>query len=226
MLSFYNHKIKVTGKRYGYKSAAFDLSAGHTCPAASLCHSRVVVENGKRKIEDFGQFRCYATKAEVLYPNVYNLRLQNHERSKQDNFVSLVIEAITAKKLTLIRIHSSGDFYDFEYFKKWYAIVQALPHVTFFAYTKQATFVKWYLAHKLPNLAITYSMGGLHDKYALQNNLPSCTVVLDEHEINNDGTMFRDPNTNAWIPLACLPDNIASDFEYIMRGESFGIKFH
>ena len=224
MLSYNNHKMKVTGKKYGYRVASFDLLAGHTCPAASLCHSRVVVENGHRKIQDFGQFRCYATKSEVAYTNVYNMRLRNFELSKQDDFVSLVKTAIQAKKLTLIRIHSSGDFYDFEYFKKWYQIAQELPEVTFFAYTKQATFVKWYLANKLPNMAIHYSMGGLHDGYALKNNLPSCTVVLDTHETNE--THFLDPQKNEWVPLACLPDNIASDFEYIMRGESFGIKFH
>lgn len=214
MLSHHNHKIKLTGKLYGYKSASFDLPAGHSCPAANLCHSRVNVDSqGKRYIEDRGQFRCYAVKAEAQYTNVYNLRHANFAATREESFVGTITDEIQSKRLTLVRIHSSGDFYSWEYFQKWIQVIKSLPGVTFFAYTKQATFVKWYLENELPNFKLCYSMGGLHDKYATKHNLPHCTVIVDG--FNPEG-----------LPISCTHENPCDDFLYIMRGESFGINFH
>ncbi len=213
MLSFKNQKIMLTGKTYGYKSASFDLLAGHTCPMANLCHSRTVIKDGHRTVEDKGQFRCYAVKAEVAYTNVYNLRKNNYDATQAENFVDRMVEEIKAHKLNLIRIHSSGDFYDYSYFQKWIEIIKRLPDVTFFAYTKQASFVKWYLDHSLPNFKMTYSMGGMMDSYAVKNTLPHCSVIVDGINPEN-------------LPLSCTHANKVDDFEYIMKGESFGIAFH
>lgn len=214
MLSYWNSKIKMTGKKYGYKSASFDMLAGHTCPMANICHSKVVEDKkGKRHIVDEGQFRCYAVKAEVAYTTVYKHRKANIEKSQSESFVDDMIQEIQDNKVTLIRIHTAGDFYNWQYFQKWITIIKALPEVTFFAYTKQASFVKWYLEHELPNFKMTYSMGGLMDKYAIEHGLPHCTVIVDGYNPEN-------------LPITCTHEDKVNDFEYIMRGESFGIAFH
>lgn len=213
MLSFYNHKMIETGKRYGYKCASFDLQAGHTCPMANLCNSRVIEVNGRRKVEKRGEFMCYAVKAEVQYPNVHNLRVNNKVETLQPSFVDKIIDEIQRNKVTLLRIHSAGDFYDYSYFRKWLDVIVSLPDVLFFAYTKRATFMKKYLDNPLDNFRMTYSLGGLEDAYAMKYNLPFCQVIVNGH--NPYG-----------LPISCTPDNPADDFEYIMRGESFGINFH
>lgn len=230
MLSRNNHKIRETGNRYfgsHRRAASFDLLAGHNCPAASLCHSRVNVDaSGKRTVEDLGIFRCYAVKAEVQYPDVYNKRANNRIMADSPSFVDNMIQEIQEGKFKVIRIHSSGDFYNYSYFQKWIQVIEALPDVTFFAYTKQASFVQWAINNPHDNLGITYSYGGIHDNYALSHNLPSCTVVLPEFKRNKRGDKFYNPYKNVWEVLSCTHVNPVDDFEYVMSGVSFGIAFH
>jgi hypothetical protein len=47
-----------------------------------------------------------------------------------------MIAEINHKELTLLRLHSGGDFYDVEYIDKWLEIVQACPATTFYTYTR------------------------------------------------------------------------------------------
>lgn len=193
-----NFKIKTTGKEYGYRSASVDLLAGHSCPAANLCHSRVIENSGHKTIVDYGDFRCYATKSEAIYTAVYDLHKRNFEETTRlDSFPLIMTYIIRSKKLTLIRIHSSGDMYDFTYFKKWIQIAQWNPSVVFFGYSKQATFIKYLIDNPVDNFKMVYSIGGIHDTYAIKHNLPSCTVVTDDylysaHNVtitdNHDGT--------------------------------------
>jgi len=212
MFGTQNSKLTHLQSRLGKKVATFDLLAGHTCPMANLCHARVVVRNGHKKILKLGKFLCYAAKAEAVYPSVYKLHKINKTRSLRATFVSRAIREIVKNNFEIVRIHSSGDFYDFAYFQKWYTIAQALPNVTFFGYTKQATFANWLIAHPLPNLKIVYSHGGLLDDYAAAHNLPTCYVETQEGQYPN-------------IPLAC--DAVHSDdFEYVMAQVTFKIDFH
>lgn len=177
-----NSKIVNTGKVYDYpRVATVDLLSGWTCPAADLCHSRVHNDNGHRTIEDLGKFRCYATKSEVQYEEVYNLHSRNFEISKDDRFSLALCYIIRKKRKNLVRFHSAGDFYGFSYFQKWIQVAKWNPSVVFFGYTKQATFYHWYLSHPVDNMRLVYSMGGKHDAYALKHNLPSCTVVTKDY---------------------------------------------
>lgn len=90
---------------------------------------------------------CYARKAERVYPQVLPCRENNLETSKQSDFVENMIAAIEKKlnskahngKLTLFRIHESGDFYNLEYTQKWVDICKHFEHdnrIIFLAYTK------------------------------------------------------------------------------------------
>lgn len=81
--------------------------------------------------------KCFAIKAQKLYPTVLPCRLRNWERSKDDNFVSDMVELIRKAKFKTFRIHESGDFYDQEYVDKWQRIINALPRVRFYCYTKE-----------------------------------------------------------------------------------------
>jgi hypothetical protein len=111
---------------------------------------------------------CYALKAERMYPTVNKRRAMNLEASKQDWFVSAMIEQIehelTRKrnkgKTIFFRIHEAGDFYSFEYLEKWHQITSHFKgnrKIVFMAYTKSLPFVKTlYKRHGKQNVNITF----------------------------------------------------------------------
>jgi hypothetical protein len=47
----------------------------------------------------------------------------------------------------VVRVHVAGDFYDEDYTQKWLEVIQELPHVQFFAYTRS-----WRVSDILPSL--------------------------------------------------------------------------
>ena len=88
---------------------------------------------------------CYARKAERVYPQVLPARLANLEASKHADFVLHMTQIIreyatkTRKKLVVVRIHESGDFYNKKYTDAWLQIARNcsdLEKVHFIAYTK------------------------------------------------------------------------------------------
>lgn len=214
---YYNSKLVRLQEILGVKTATFDLLAGHTCPMANDCMTRVMLnENGKKYIEKMGKWMCYAAKSEAVYPAVYALHLANKERSLSADFVNMIVSELTRNKVQIMRIHSSGDFYDFTYFQKWVEIAKQMPNVQFFAYTKQATFVKWLLANPLPNFQMVYSHGGILDNFAKKQNLPTCYVETDDEKFD--------------VPLAC-DNEYADDYFHVIgaitgKQESFKIAFH
>lgn len=218
LFAYNNAKMKDTGRRLGLKIAAFDLPAGHTCPAASLCHSRVEQDDtGRWVTKDFGQFRCYATKAEQAYTTVRDFRWRALDATKGADFVERIVAEIKASKLTSVRIHSSGDFYNFGYFQAWVNIAKRCPDVTFWGYSKMATFLVWLQNNPVANMHFVYSHGGKLDTYATQHNLPQCYVVTSYD--------------NLPAPLACENDPTTGrhgtdDYEFIMTGKSFSLMVH
>jgi len=212
MFGYGNSKLVHLQNRVGKKVATFDLLAGHTCPMASDCNVRVIISKGHRRLKKLGKWACYAAKAELVYTATYRLHKINKTRTLRDTFVKRAIREIEKNRVEIMRIHSSGDFYSWEYFQKWYAIAQALPHVSFFGYTKQATFVKWLLAHPLPNLKIVYSHGGLLDNFAAAHNLPTCYVKTQEGQYPE-------------IPVACGAVH-SDDYEHVLAQHDFVIEFH
>ena len=100
----------------------FNLPAGKTCPSATpMCREK-----------------CYAMKAERMYPTVLPARERNLAESKKPGFVNAVCREIDKKKTkpTIFRIHESGDFYNSAYYFKWCAIARRNPEIRFFAFTK------------------------------------------------------------------------------------------
>lgn len=213
MFSTRNSKLIHCGKAYKIRLASFDINAGSTCPAASLCHSEVQIIDGKRRVIDYGQFRCYAASSEAMYPTVYNFRVRNVELTKSENFVELVTKELKEKGLNSLRVHSSGDFYSPNYMKSWIEIARQNPDVHFWGYTKMASYIKFLNAE--PNITFVYSMGGLMDSYAKKNNLPCSYVVTESWQAVDLG-----------VDIACTPAHKSNDYEYIKRGESFALMIH
>jgi hypothetical protein len=151
----------------------FNLPAGRTCPGAKDCKAWVSVDgNDKRKIVDGPdtEFRCFAASSEVLFPAVFNSRKSNLDQVvqalKDKDAIGLVTDSIAfkrTKKVTMVRIHESGDFFSKEYFVLWCIIAEQHPELKFYAYTKSLKIVHEMRAHIPANLYITASYGGQHD---------------------------------------------------------------
>lgn len=94
--------------------------------------------------------KCYAMKAEKAYPTCLPSRERNYNLSLQSTFVKNMVYTIlkrryySKKKLLVVRIHESGDFYSCEYAMKWLEIMLTIEStgeaIRFIAYTKSFSF--------------------------------------------------------------------------------------
>lgn len=208
-----NSKINLCGETYNERMVSYDLPAGHSCPAAVLCLTFADKESGKVTSGVNAKFNCYAAVQEAVYKNTRALRHRNLELTKRDDFVSIITDEIAKFKITAIRIHSSGDFYNLAYAKKWIEIARLNPNVRFFIYTKMATFVKLFNAES--NMFAVYSNGGFYDGKNILNGIPTNTVVTSHEHANELG-----------LTVTCEANHKASDYEMILNGKSFSIVIH
>ena len=169
----------------GNKVYSFDLSAGHSCPFAKLCLSKVVVgKNGKRKIRDgkYTQFRCFSASQEISYPNVYNARQHNFNalRGLHLNDMIAKLDSSIPDDMGICRIHVSGDFFSPSYFFAWIEIARKYKYILFYAYTKSLPYLEKYKEMIPPNFVITASYGGKHDELIRKHRLRFARVVFSK----------------------------------------------
>ncbi len=174
------HTLKFsTGNAKLGKRLIFSLPAGYTCPNAGHC--KTFADRATGNIFDLPQsshakgleYRCFAAMAETR-PNVRDARWHNWMLLKEvmyttQNSISAladtICDSINAKngkrtRYDLCRIHESGDFWSELYFLAWLEVARRLPHIKFYAYTKQINF---WINHQdtIPsNLFLTASVGG------------------------------------------------------------------
>jgi hypothetical protein len=140
----------------------------NTCPGALAC--RAV---------------CYAKQGGYNFPMSIAARKHNLEMSLRADFVDNVIADLKRfRKVNTIRIHDSGDFYNQEYYNKWCKIAKAMPHLTFYAYTKTINMDLW--ANKPENFKLTQSLGGKHDKL-VNLAMPHSRIFSDDAARINAG---------------------------------------
>lgn len=100
--------------------------------------------------------RCFAQKNET-FQSVRDSRNRNLEETKKDTFINDMIQHFeyhlarkkTNDKKIFVRINKSGDFYSFDYFKKWVKIAQYFEEnerILFQAYTKSMPIICKYIS--------------------------------------------------------------------------------
>lgn len=143
-----NSKIKKSDVRtFNFGIPAFQSSTGlKTCPNAGACAKG-----------------CYALAGAYRFSNVAKAFEARLEATQTFGFVTTMISEIQARKAERVRIHDSGDFYSQEYLDKWCTIMEALPKVQFYAYTKQVKMFKEYQYILPKNFTVVFSYGGLQD---------------------------------------------------------------
>ncbi len=145
-----NSKIKKSGVRtFNFGIPAYQSSTGlKTCPQAGACAKG-----------------CYALAGAYRFSNVAKAFEARLEATLQPDFDARMVEEIRACKAKRVRIHDSGDFYNYGYLAKWLSVMKQLPDVQFYAYTKQvAMFQDAQDEGLLPaNFTVVFSYGGLQD---------------------------------------------------------------
>jgi hypothetical protein len=188
----------------------FALPAGHFCPMAKACLSKVSRITGKLKDGKHTQFRCFGASLESVYTSMRNSVWTNVDVLRNagltDTFamstimIQSLMQAIGRRKPKYVRIHSTGgDFFNAYYLQAWIATAQYFPEITFYAYTKMVTLVS---ERQLPqNFVVTYSRGGHEDSVITEKRLKEAVVVYKVEqaellglEIDVDDSLARDRN--------------------------------
>lgn len=139
-----NSKLKKTSELNGKKVFNFGIPAQDTCLWAGEC----------KKF-------CYASKGAYIWSNVKPAFERRLDATKRDDFPQVMIAEILKRKVDILRIHDSGDFYSREYLHKWFKIMESLPNVQFYAYSKS---LPLFQGEKLPkNFILIKSEGGKRD---------------------------------------------------------------
>jgi hypothetical protein len=175
-----NRKLHHTAEALGMRKSqvlGFDLPAGWTCPSAQDCKSKADKVTGKITDGADCKFRCYAASAEAAFTSVRKFRWHNFDTLRKLGTAAkmrdALLEAMDAG-VKVIRIHTSGDFYNKEYFNAWIMVAEARPDVTFYGYTKQAQYLE---DVQLPNnMKLVVSAGGRNDHRA--PDAPRAHVVM------------------------------------------------
>jgi hypothetical protein len=82
------------------------------------------------------QQHCYARRVEGLRPGVRSRYQKNLRLSLLRDFPQRVRYFILAHEVAVARIHTGGDFYDARYACKWHKVLERLPAVRFYFYTR------------------------------------------------------------------------------------------
>lgn len=123
---------------------SFGLPPVKTCPFAGACKSF-----------------CYAQNGFYRMTNVTSAHQKRLEATKRPDFVQVMVDEISRRLVKRIRIHDSGDFYSLTYLKRWIAIANALPEVSFYAYSKSIPLFRKVTLPK--NFRVIFSAGGTKD---------------------------------------------------------------
>jgi len=180
-----NSKLKKDGI-FGFDIPAYKSTTGLiTCPMAKDCIAN-----------------CYARQGTYQFSIVKQKYERNLAATLTDDFVIDMITDIIESKAAIIRIHSSGDFYSREYIFKWLKIMDSLPHVQFYAYTKS---FKMFDYEALPsNFKLIQSEGGVH---AIDTSKPHARVYDSEDSFPTDYS-----NASASDLVAVLSEKIALSY--------------
>ena len=192
------------------KILIFNLPAGHSCPQASKCLSKVDPVTGTLKDGKNTIFRCFAASQEVLFPNVRVSRNNNFESLRKCKSAKQMEDLIVGSlpdTASLVRVHASGDFFNKTYFQAWINVAKAKPNVIFYAYTKSLNFWIEFMGQIPANLKLTASRGGRLDHLIEEHNLKYAQVVFSEKEAEILGLEIDHDDSHAFTdnkPFALL----------------------
>ena len=176
-----NAKLKKTSKENKKRVFNFGITAYKTtkgqlvCPFAKDCIKY-----------------CYAKKGAYNWGNVKPLYEQRYNLTKSKIFIEAINESLEQKKVDILRIHDSGDFYSPKYIDKWVTIAKANKDIIFYAYTKSIPLFK---NIDLPNnFKIIFSEGSKVDHLIDVNKDRHARIFDNEKELIANGYINASKN--------------------------------
>jgi hypothetical protein len=179
--------------------ATFSLPAGYACPFALKCLSKF--DRKRNKIVDGPEceVRCFSASAE-RYPAVRDARWYNFDllcNARTCAKMVRLIQRSLPKLIKYVRIHVSGDFFNFTYFKAWVQVARNNPDVIFYAYTKALPYWTKSIYQMPHNLRLVASKGGTDDDLIETYDLPSVEVVYSVEEAIEKGLELDHDDSHA-----------------------------
>ena len=209
-LAYHNtkmHRVAAALSLTRRQVAAFDIPAGWTCPSALDCKATADRITGKITDGAGAKFRCYAASSEARYKLVRRARWHNFTMLRSAGTMARMAALLTASipdSIKVLRIHSSGDFFNLKYFNAWIRTAQQRQDITFYGYTKQAQYLD---DITLPdNMRLVISAGGRNNDAA-----PGIARAHVVYSMNQEYPVYND---------------VESELAIIERRGTFGILVH
>lgn len=166
--------------------------AGHTCPGARDCLTRVPRHGGPAWTTSDLQFACYAASQERYRATVRDLRWRNFDLLAPLNYGAIWRHLVTAafqqqrSYTKRIRFFESGDAWSRDMAHAIVLFAETVRPKTVYLYTKALPF---WIGLSIPsNLRITASWGGRYDELIQSGHFPrSARVVQDVATARNLG---------------------------------------
>lgn len=176
-----NAKLKKTSKENNKRVFNFGISAYKTSTGKIVCPFA----------KDCIKF-CYAKKGAYTWGNVKPLYEQRYNLTKSNIFIEAINESLKQKKVDILRIHDSGDFYSNEYVNKWITIAKENKNIIFYAYTKS---IPLFEKINLPqNFIVIYSYGSKVDNLIKPNKHRHAKIFDNEKQLINEGYINASKN--------------------------------
>lgn len=197
--------------KIGKDTLIFNMGSAHNCPSAKL---------GMCKIP-----KCYAKKAEYLYPQVLPYRnaqesfwLENDEFTIAEHLHGALMRH---KRVKYIRVNEAGDFHSKECLTKLIAIAKMLPQFKFYTYTHRKDLVDSRTWAKLPKNLV------LNTSNFTRKNLNSFTGVasVKVHRLA-DFIKVKSAIISAGFDYACHGDCSACSLCKVKHGKKIGAPLH
>lgn len=127
---------------------------------------------------------CYAIREQVRFPAALLARERRYEASKGGTFAYDVVSEIRSlrKAPKYFRIHASGEFYSQEYVDKWVTIIESVPDVRFYAYTKRLQHFDFSRMKALSNMVLIDSLHFTTLNYGPAAKAPIGAFVCPSHD--------------------------------------------
>lgn len=204
-----NAKLDALEKLTGKPVYTFSLLSGWSCPFAEDCLSKVIIQDGKRKVKDGPktEFRCFSASQEALFTPVYNSRKNNFDLLRScentEEMVELIAQGMEKHESDAIyRWHVGGDFFNEKYFLAFISTARNIRGAIFYAYTKSLPY--WVknrpLVRKTKNVLLTASYGGRYDNLIGRHKLRYAKVVYSKAEAKRLGLPIDHDDRHAALP--------------------------
>ncbi|WP_238537798.1 GP88 family protein, partial [Zavarzinella formosa] len=119
-------------------------------PAVTTCPGRTLVCEGC----------CYALRSRFRFQSVKDRLAWNLEQIKRDDFCGRMTKEIRRKGCLVLRVHSSGDFFNPEYAEKWLWIMKKVPKPRYYWYSRSWRIAE--IAEVLEKMAALKQVRGWH----------------------------------------------------------------